>query len=266
MMVYVYDFTPSSSHTHTHTPVAHRINPTHALLPTHTHTQSNRYRECPGPGCGRMLKGCPCCPTMTCPDCRARFCFFHSNAHPNKRWGVGAVLRTGVACFFLCVCVSLSTLSSTSPPHQPKADNHPHPAERVVALFLPPSPPFPFHPHPHPSQQLLAVRPPTLSLSLTPLPLSLSLPNASPPLPLALSLSCWQYALRLRKDSQQSRRTVLAIARPCPRCSAPTGACTTPRHTRRCLSCLCGFVHGRAHGGSGRFGFGWVGCVCVPFD
>lgn len=48
--------------------------------------KSNRYRECPGVGCGRMLKGCPCCPTMTCPDCRTKFCFFHSNAHPSKRY------------------------------------------------------------------------------------------------------------------------------------------------------------------------------------
>lgn len=43
--------------------------------------------------------------------------------------------------------------------------------------------------------------------------------------------SCWQYALRLRKASQSSHRTVLAIARPCPRCSAPTGA----YNTRVCL-------------------------------
>ena len=70
----------------------HPPQPTNPIPQTQREPQSNRYRECPGPGCGRMLKGCPCCPTMTCPEpnCRTKFCFFHSNAHPNKRYFTGS--------------------------------------------------------------------------------------------------------------------------------------------------------------------------------
>lgn len=75
--------------------------PTNPTPQPNAKPQSNRYRECPGPGCGRMLKGCPCCPTMTCPepDCRTKFCFFHSNAHPNKRYFTGScVVWYGGVC------------------------------------------------------------------------------------------------------------------------------------------------------------------------
>jgi len=53
-------------------------------LPPSLPRQSDRYRECPKQGCGRMIKGCACSPSLSCPDCQTKFCFFHSNAHPHK--------------------------------------------------------------------------------------------------------------------------------------------------------------------------------------